>query len=146
MKKPYSFKLEEELIAKVDAFAKKYTSDRTKMLEKIIREFASLGFDLGEHVQSISYNPNYKGAATFSKDNMDVILSHFKEFKDAQHFINKIVLNYANKAVQSTVNSNTSDTPKMNDVMKKFLVKEDKKKAEQFGISEVDTEGNPIYE
>jgi len=155
MKLPKSFRIEESLLVKLEKWAGQEHLNLSQAIESIIEKFDYSGYNLDKFVKVLTYNPKYQSAATFNKENMDLILSVFKEFKDAQHFINKMVFIYANKAVNSEVSSKgliTSDgradinSPKMNDKIKNFLLKEDKKLANKLGISEVDSEGNPIYE
>lgn len=64
---------------------------------------------------------------TMDRNNIDIILDHFKKFKDAQHFANYMCWDYARRATDEYIKANTTeedglDGSHMNEAMKKFML------------------------
>lgn len=155
MKIKKTFSVEESLLNKLEGFSTSRGINLSQAIEQAIRSFDTTTANLEQFVKTLTYYPDTQGAATYNKENMDLVLSTFKEYKDAQHFINKVVFSYAYKAMQKEVVAKQAFTEDgrvdinhkdLEAGLKKFIIKEDKKMAEKLGYKETDADGNPIYE
>lgn len=133
----------------VNALLEKRAEERkmssSAYIEYLVEKTTSL-----DEMMTVFVHDKGKGAATFNFDNMELILRTFREFKDAQHFFNKMVFNWASKAMNASMvekgvimDNGAVDKGKMNDAMRAFLQKQNN--PAQASI-EVDADGNPIYE
>jgi len=134
----------------VDAIAEGEKMTRSKTIMHIIRKLNRAN-PFKDSYGTLIYDKYRQGAATYSLENMAVILEANPDLKDAQHYFNKVVIKgayeQANKVAKraSTLGTTVDGVP-MSDNMAAFmsgLKKKQEQKMEETG-QEFDQDGNII--
>jgi metal-responsive CopG/Arc/MetJ family transcriptional regulator len=153
MKQRINITINDESLSRLDKWTEIEGINRSEGLERIISKLDFVGQNLSKFIKIISYDPQHKGACLYNKDNMDIILEHFKNFTDAQHFINTIVVKYVNQAIQETITQETQNKytvtddvfGKVNPAMREFMEKQSKKIQGKMEVGGFDSNGEPTY-